>query len=376
MSLKSDVTKNVNRMGRGMASTREQVQDWLALWAKAKGQDTPDVGPKKGRLLGLMDFAQHDPITDPEDVRWAAYNGLIEDRFGDAVGIDDPVLFKEFSPDVLTAALAVRRAMFKQRVLDGVALREAGQVGEHILSEAELVPDKSHWRISLRRVAPDELNNLDPGIRDDVEGMRLAVDHDRREVVMITDQRQEGFCGMEAVRAMVRCPAARENGYTVRVIVVVFMDEEESDPLFAYPYEMVTLTHYAPELVVLVGNGESASEELNQAIRGGAATIEHLYQRAIAAISTWRREDDPKGRQLQGWANVAARALWEDQLRDRESPIDALKKAVSKLSFNDSSELAGDQVFRLESLLDRDNLDGPRKRLSFKSSVFDRTLAR
>jgi len=374
MSLKSDVTKHINRTGRSMVSTREQVQDWLALWAKAKGQDTPDVGPKKSRLLDLMDFAQHDPITDPEDERWGAYNGPIDDRFGDAVGIDDPALVKDYSPDVLAVALAVRRATFKQRVLDGVALRVAGQVGERFLSDAELVDDKSCWRMGLRRLAAEELEHLDPNIRDDVESMRLAVDDGRREIVLVTDQRQEGFYAMEALRAMVRCEGVPEHGYGVRVVVVVFMDEEETNPFFAYPYELVTLSHYAPEFVVLVGGGEAASKELEQAIHGGDATIADIYERTIAAFSNWRCEDDPKGRVLQGWANLAKRALWEDDLRDRRSPIDALKGALSSLPRDESSKVAGEQLFSLKSSLVREE-DSTFKRLSFKSSIFDPTWA-
>lgn len=370
MSLKSDVTKHINRTGRSMVSTREQVKDWLALWAKAKGQDSPEMDPKKSRLLGLMDFAQHDPIKDPEDERWAPYNGPINDRFGDAVGIDDPALLKDYSLDVLAVALAVRRAVFKQRVLDGVALREAGQLGERFLSDAEKADDKSYWRMGFRRLASKELARLDPNLRDDVESMRLAVDHEHREIVLVTDQRQEGFYAMEALRAMVRCEAVPEHGYTVRVVVVVFMDEEESNPLFAYPYELMTLTHYAPERVVLVGGGEAASGQLEQAIHGGGATIAGLHERAIAFFAHWRREDDPNGKQLQGWASLVKRALWEDALRDRESPVNSLKDALSSLPRDESLKLAGDQLFELESLLDRDR-DSMHKRLSFKRSVFD-----
>ena len=375
MNLKSNITKHINRTGRSMVSTREQVKDWLALWAKAKGQDTSDVDPKKSRLLGLMDFAQHDPILDPEHERWASYNGPIADRFGDAVGIDDPALLKDYSLDVLAVALAVRRATFKQRVLDGVALREAGQVGDRFLSGAEMADDKSHWRIGFRRLAAKELARLDPNLRDDVESMRLAVDYDRREIVLVTDQRLEGFYAMEALRAMVRCEGVPEHGYTVRVVVVVFMDEEESNPLFAYPYELMTLTHYAPERVVLVGGGSEASDQLEQAVHGGGATIAGLYERAMAFFAHWRPEDDPDGQQLQGWASLIKRALWEDALRDRESPVDALKDALSSLPRDESLKLAGDQLFELGSLLDRDG-DSMFKRLSFKRSVFDPTWTR
>ncbi|MCD9096685.1 hypothetical protein [Luteimonas fraxinea] len=280
------------------------------MWAKAKEQDTPDVDPEKSRLLGLMDFAQQEPITDPEEVSWASYSGTIKDRFGDAVGIDDPTLLKDYSPDVLAVALAVRRATFKQRVLDGVALREAGQVGERFLSDAELVDDKSYWRMGVQRLAAEELVHLDPNIRDDVESMRLAVDHGKRVIVLVTDQRQEGFYAMEALRAMVRCEGVPEHGYTVRVVFVVFMDEEETSPLFAYPYELMTLTHYAPERVVLVGGGQAASEQLEQAIHGGDATIAGLYERAIAFFAHWRSENDPDGQRLQGWAKLAKRALY------------------------------------------------------------------
>lgn len=371
MTLEADITDQIDRMKHRRVPASEGVPVWLEMSDDAQGQAKPSFDLARERYLELMDFWEHEPIEDPEHTRWATYNGAIEDRFGGAIGIDDPVLLGSFHADDLALALAVRRAKFKHRVLDGVALREAGQVGERILSDAEMSADQAHWRMSVRRVLPEELVDIDPSVRDAIDGMRLAVSHERREVVLVTDHRDEGFSAMEAVRAMVRCPDALEHGYAVRVVVVVFMDSEHSDPFLANPYELVTLTHYAPEQVVLVGGGSAASEALEKAVKGGQGTISGIHERAIEVLSNWRREDDPKGQQLKGWTTLVARALHEDHLRHRESPFEALKEALSRIPLSDRAQLAGDHYLHLRSLLRSDDREEMPRRLSFKHNVFE-----
>jgi len=371
MTLEAGITDQIDRMKHRRVPASEGIPVWLELSDEAQGHARPSLELARERYLELMDFWKNGPIEDPEDAHWATYNGPIEDRFGGAVGIDDPVLLGSFHADDLALALAVRRAKFKQRVLDGVALREGGEVGDRFLNEADMGDDKAHWRMSLRRLRPDELNDLDPRVRDTVDGMRLVVSRERREVVLVTDHRDDGFSAMEAVRAMVRCPDALEHGYAVRVVVVVFMDTEHSDPFLANPYELVTLTHYAPEHVVLVGCGEAASKALEQAVKGGEDTIAALLGRAIEVFSHWRREDDPKGRQLEGWTTLAARALHEDHLRHRASPFDALKEALSRIPLDARAQLGGEHYLYLRGLLRSDDREELTRRLSFKHNVFE-----